>query len=105
LINETLAKPIGHKNPIGKQISLADFPPGVIVGVVNNFNYSSLYTNIEPLIISGGDQFPAIVAGQVLVFVVLRQGLWQVCIQRLVKADQPLVNQLHNEISEQCLRK
>jgi putative ABC transport system permease protein len=53
LINETLAKQIGHANPIGKKINLSGgWPEGKIVGVVKDFNYSSLHTKIEPLVIN-----------------------------------------------------
>jgi putative ABC transport system permease protein len=56
LINETLAKQIGWINPIGKEINLAGgWPPGVIAGVVKDFNYSSLHSKIEPLIIGNID--------------------------------------------------
>jgi putative ABC transport system permease protein len=58
LINETLAKQIGYADPIGKQISMADFPPGAVVGVVKDFNYSSLRSKIEPLIISSVKDVP-----------------------------------------------
>ncbi len=56
LVNETLAKQIGYANPIGKEINLAGgWPPGQIAGVVKDFNYSSLHTKIEPLIIGDFD--------------------------------------------------
>ena len=52
LVNETLAKQIGYTNPVGKEINLSGgWPPGVIAGVVKDFNYSSLHSKIEPLII------------------------------------------------------
>lgn len=51
LINETLAREIGHANPIGKEVNLSEFPPGRIVGVVKDFNYSSLHRKVEPLLI------------------------------------------------------
>ena len=58
LINETLAKQIGYNNPVGKEINLAGgFPPGIIVGVVKDFNYSSLHEKIAPLLMSSID-FP-----------------------------------------------
>ncbi len=58
LINETLAKQIGYNDPIGKEINLAGgFPPGIIVGVVKDFNYSSLHEKIAPLLMSSVD-FP-----------------------------------------------
>jgi putative ABC transport system permease protein len=52
LINETLARQIGYGDPVGKQINLTSFPNGVIVGVVKDFNYSSLHSKIEPLIMA-----------------------------------------------------
>ncbi len=59
LINETLAKQIGYTNPIGKQINLSGgWPAGIITGVVSDFNYSSLHTKIEPLIISSVNYMP-----------------------------------------------
>jgi putative ABC transport system permease protein len=59
LINETFAKQIGYSNPVGKQINLSGgFPPGVIVGVVNDFNYSSLHAKIEPLIMASVRDVP-----------------------------------------------
>lgn len=51
IINESLAKQIGYPNPVGKSINLTSFPAGIIVGVVKDYNYSSLHNNIEPLII------------------------------------------------------
>ncbi|MEP6949774.1 MAG: FtsX-like permease family protein [Ginsengibacter sp.] len=58
LINEALAKQIGYSNPVGKQINLADLPPGIIAGVVKDFNYSSLHMKIEPLLISSVNDRP-----------------------------------------------
>lgn len=59
LINETLAKQIGYKDPVGKEINLSGgFPPGVVVGVVKDFNYSSLHAKIEPLLISAVNFIP-----------------------------------------------
>jgi putative ABC transport system permease protein len=56
LINETLAKQIGWANPVGKEINLAGgWPPGVIAGIVKDFNYSTLHSAIEPLIIGNID--------------------------------------------------
>jgi len=59
LVNETFAKQIGYANPVGKEINLrGGFPPGVIKGVVKDFNYSSLHSKIEPLLISSVDNAP-----------------------------------------------
>ena len=59
LINETLARQIGYTNPIGKQIALSGgWPAGVIAGVVKDFNYSTLHSKIEPLLISSFKDVP-----------------------------------------------
>src|SRR5665648_738261 len=50
IINETLAKQLGWENAVGKTI----FREGnhEIIGVVKDFQVSSIYTKIPPLIIS-----------------------------------------------------
>jgi len=58
LVNETLARDIGYDDPVGKAIHLTSFPPGRIVGVVKDYNYSSLHTRIEPLLIASIDYVP-----------------------------------------------
>ncbi|WP_223818195.1 ABC transporter permease [Mucilaginibacter rubeus] len=58
IINETLAKQIGYPNPVGKPINITSLPPGRIIGVVKDFNYSSLHKTIEPLIIGSMDYIP-----------------------------------------------
>ncbi|MGA7838861.1 MAG: FtsX-like permease family protein, partial [Ignavibacteriaceae bacterium] len=50
LINEALAKQLGWDNPIGKTITRNG--KHKIIGIVKNFNYSSLHSQIEPLIIT-----------------------------------------------------
>jgi putative ABC transport system permease protein len=53
IINEALAKRLGYTDPIGKTINLTNATtPGPIVGVVKDYNYSSLHNKIEPLIIT-----------------------------------------------------
>jgi putative ABC transport system permease protein len=59
LINETLAKQIGYEDPVGKPINLSSWPAGTVVGVVKDFNYSSLHSKIEPLIIGAMNYVPA----------------------------------------------
>lgn len=49
LINETALKVIGYKNPIGKTINWGG-RKGTIVGVLKDFHFQSLHTNIRPLI-------------------------------------------------------
>jgi putative ABC transport system permease protein len=58
LVNETLAKQMGYANPVGKAINLTSFPSGVVVGMVKDFNYSSLHGKIEPLLISSINDVP-----------------------------------------------
>jgi len=52
IINESFAKQVGWKNPIGQSIELTSWAPGTIVGVVKDFNFNSLHHKIEPLVIS-----------------------------------------------------
>jgi putative ABC transport system permease protein len=49
LINESALKVIGYKNPVGKQITWGN-NKGTIIGVLKNFHFQSLHTNIRPLI-------------------------------------------------------
>ncbi len=50
LINETMASLVfGDKNPVGQFISWRD--TGRVVGVVRDFNFQSLHSNVEPLTI------------------------------------------------------
>ncbi len=56
LVNETAALKMGWKgNAVGKKIVITDFDAAndtlVITGVVHDYNYTSLHTAIEPLII------------------------------------------------------
>jgi len=54
IINETLAKQLGWDDPVGKSFAQGGLntPLGKIIGVVNDFNFNSLKTGIEPLCIS-----------------------------------------------------
>jgi putative ABC transport system permease protein len=54
LINETAAKEFGWENAIGKTIwgpLETDRSEGQVIGVVKDFNFASLHSKIEPLII------------------------------------------------------
>jgi len=53
VINETAAKDMDLKNPVGKKIKAGDLERTVI-GVVKDFHFSSLHDRIEPLLISLG---------------------------------------------------
>jgi putative ABC transport system permease protein len=50
IINESLARKLGYENPIGKKFRNGGTGWGEIVGVVRDFNYSSLHDAIEPIL-------------------------------------------------------
>lgn len=50
IVNEAFANVYGWSDPIGKRIPGKSFPDHEIIGVVKDFNYSSLYTKVAPLI-------------------------------------------------------
>jgi ABC-type antimicrobial peptide transport system permease subunit len=54
IINQRAAEMMGLDDPVGKWFSLRE-EKGTIIGVVEDFNYKSLRTKIEPLIINIGD--------------------------------------------------
>ncbi len=51
IINETMRKILGWKDAIGKQIEMDNGRVFSVVGVVKDFNYSSLQHKIDPLVI------------------------------------------------------
>ena len=61
LINEAAADAIGWENPIGKTLTRGG-TPGEVIGVVENFHYESLHTEIEPLILPYLQWTPSTVA-------------------------------------------
>lgn len=48
IVNETLAKLIGKENPIGQRLT-GGFVETEIIGIIKDFNYNSLHSNIGPL--------------------------------------------------------
>ncbi|MCE7991830.1 MAG: FtsX-like permease family protein [Roseivirga sp.] len=50
IINKAAAEYFGFENPIGAKLPDAEFGEHTIIGVTENFNYSSLHEGIEPLI-------------------------------------------------------
>ncbi len=50
IINETAARMMGMKDPVGKKFSLWSHE-GIIIGVVKDFHYASLHEKIGPLVI------------------------------------------------------
>ena len=57
LINETLAKFMNWKEPLGKKINQFQFLEATVVGVVKDFNFRSLHNTIEPLLIRLVDSY------------------------------------------------
>ena len=51
IINETSQKAMGFENPIGKRVTLGEDNVFNIIGVVKDFHYVSLHTEIEPMIL------------------------------------------------------
>jgi putative ABC transport system permease protein len=71
LINQTLARQLGYKDPIGKKIVL---DPGKndeftreIGGVIKDFNYFSLHQAVPPMLLSMGPRFGSGVNNNILV--------------------------------------
>ncbi len=62
MINETLAKRYGWTEPIGKKISFGlndDGTPAAetkVIGVIRDFNYRTLHSNIEPIVVLLGGE-------------------------------------------------
>ena len=50
VLNSAAIKEMGFENPIGREISVWG-RKGKIIGVTNNFNFTSLHNNIEPLLL------------------------------------------------------
>ncbi|MFD3001716.1 ABC transporter permease [Pontibacter toksunensis] len=51
ILNEAAVQALGWQDPVGKRIGFSDTTSGKVVGVVRNFNYKSLHSEIEPLVI------------------------------------------------------
>lgn len=52
ILNQKAVDYFDLKDPLGKQLPGQDFGAHAIVGVTENFNYSSLHSDIEPLVIT-----------------------------------------------------
>lgn len=51
IINKAAAKYFGLENPVGNKLPGPEFGEHQIIGVVDDFHYSSLHTEVEPLVI------------------------------------------------------
>lgn len=49
IVNEAMVEAFGWENPIGERLPGAIFEDHEIIGVVENFNFESLHTPVEPL--------------------------------------------------------
>jgi putative ABC transport system permease protein len=52
IVNEAFAKMFGWSDPIGKKIPGKNFEDHEVIGMVKDFNYQSLYTKVEPLVMA-----------------------------------------------------
>ena len=52
ILNETAVKKLGWKEPLGKQFEVSGIGRGPVIGIVKDFNFRSLYTEMEPLAIT-----------------------------------------------------
>ena len=50
LLNETAARKIGREDILGMRVSCSLIEDGVVVGIMKDFNFKSLYQKIEPLL-------------------------------------------------------
>jgi putative ABC transport system permease protein len=49
IVNQALAEDFGWENPIGQRLPGPNLEEHEIIGVIDNFNYESLHTEVEPL--------------------------------------------------------
>lgn len=56
VINETLAEELGWDDPIGKKISRQNKLDFTIIGIMKNFNFTSLKREIGPIVFRNGDR-------------------------------------------------
>jgi putative ABC transport system permease protein len=59
IVNETFVRKMGWDNPIGKRMDVGPgLTQGPVIGVVRDFNFKSLRTGIEPLVIVRNTEQP-----------------------------------------------
>ncbi|MEP6846730.1 MAG: ABC transporter permease [Panacibacter sp.] len=54
VINESAAKIIGYKTPVGKPLTFWE-KPGTIIGVLKDFHFNSMHTQINPMVLRLGE--------------------------------------------------
>ncbi len=67
IVNTKFLEKFNISDPIGKTIDLDYSPSQKIIGVVNNFNYSSLTDEIEPSVINMTSSHPFLYLRHILV--------------------------------------
>ncbi|MHC2991044.1 hypothetical protein OB13_05400 [Pontibacter sp. HJ8] len=82
IINETAARALGWDDPVGKRIGFSDTTQGKVIGVVQDFNYKSLHSEIEPLVLmlapqNSGYLMARIAPGRFEETMAHVQGTWQ----------------------------
>jgi putative ABC transport system permease protein len=56
IVNEALVAEYGWDDPIGQQLPGKNFRPHQVIGVVKDFNFQSLHTPVQPLILAMNDE-------------------------------------------------
>ncbi|MGD9162882.1 MAG: ABC transporter permease [Desulfobacteraceae bacterium] len=62
IVNETMVKKMGWDDPLGKRIQMAGGCNGRVIGVVKDFHFASLHSQVEPFalnIVTGNMNIPA----------------------------------------------
>lgn len=62
LINETAAKRLGWEDPVGRKLSYGGYQEGQIIGLVKDFNFSSLHEEVSPIILRMNNWKPSNIA-------------------------------------------
>lgn len=57
ILNQAACKALGWENPLNKKIASYYNEEGVVIGVIPNFNYTSLHNPIDPLVLINKPQF------------------------------------------------
>ncbi len=58
IVNEAFAKEYGWTDLVGKKIPGKDFIDHEVIGIVKDFNYASLYTKVQPLVLAMNPAIP-----------------------------------------------
>jgi len=58
IINEAFAKEYGWTDPIGKRIPGKGFDEHEVIGMIKDFNYASLYSKVQPLVMAMDPALP-----------------------------------------------